>query len=511
MTKNNPDISRRDALKVLATGTAGLIAANGFKDLNKESYNPDIPFEAYISTNKDRVNILFIKDKTTEKAYASKGMVLSGQTPDGLPATIFTQTAALEASSSTSRDGDKMTPPETKIDIHGLNKNVLSKLQNTGTLWADVMTNASPSDPDFLTKVFAKQEELVKLYEKLGVKPSTDQSGLKAFPVNIDIIEVRDLITNKPDHAIVSMHAPDANNTFIHAWKLTALSPIEDSKIGYGKGIADTTVIDRPIDVIFSAPTPQLEEPRNEQNPTVELDINPVFTETARGEYLGVPIVTNLITDATLDPIIHKVERDDSYKNFDAAMSEYMAYTIYYTALKTGGKDGTGIKNTDGSVPTIEQYMAMVDEARNGTRPYEDIQIVLKLNKMETEGYDAVKIICWPFYTEGSTEKVPDDVRTITEFNIILFRSGDNKIVNHDPSAKSLGVNILSDSLYIYRGILTSSPNAKTDRYLVEDLQIMPYFIATNTLPKSFDKNVMKILSNSNPSQDGFRSIFKIS
>lgn len=510
MTENNHehDISKRDTLKVLGVGALGLIAADKLPNLESESSKA--PFEAYISSKKDRVNLLCIKDKTSGKVYVSMGTVSSGETPDGLPATIFTQTAALESPTSTSRMGDAVDIIDTKTDPRGLNKNVSSKLQNIGTMWADMSTNADPSSPDFLTQVFKKQEELKRLYDKLGINTSVDASGLIAFPVKIDIIEVRDLVSDKPDHLILSMHAPDSNNTFVKGWKLTALNPIEDSKIGYGKGVADSTIIDRPVDVIFSAPTPELKAIENETPKTIETDLKPVYTETARGEFLGVPIVTNLITDESLDPIIHKVERDDSYKNFDAAMSEFMAYTIYKAALKTGGKDGTGIVNADGSEPTLEEYMTMVKEARAGTRSYEDIQIVIKANDMTTEGYDAVKTTCWPFYDEGSSESVPTGVRAISNFSIVLFKFGSTKISNHHPEVKSLGTNILNSTLYIYRGTDTSSPNAKTDMVLVQNFSAIPYFIANDVSPKNYDITTINILSNDGKSQNIFRSIFKI-
>lgn len=245
-----------------------------------------------------------------------------------------------------------------------------------------------------------------------------------------------------------------------------------------------------------------------------EIDIKPVYTEKAAGELLGVKITTNLITDASLNPTISRIERDDSYKNYDEAMTEFTAKTFYYIALKKGGIDGTGIKNEDGTVSAFEQYMAMWDKAQESgsEEDWRKVQVTIKLNDIATEGYETNPTVVWPMYTG---DQIPNGVRAITEFNIVLFKSGDRSVVNHDPVVTSLGSNILNNTLYLYRGVKLSylyqpiSDN-KNDSYVVDGLSAIPTWLAINSLPNGFDTSIIKIISNNSKSSTSFKSVINI-
>ena len=242
-----------------------------------------------------------------------------------------------------------------------------------------------------------------------------------------------------------------------------------------------------------------------------EIDIHPMTTETAHGEILGVPFTTNVIADKSLSLSIRGFKRDDSYKNFDKAMTSLTARIYYDQAIKRGGPDGTGIKKDDGTKPTQEEYLQMIKEAREGKRSYKDVQFIIKVNDISTAGYVLAPVTFWPCYKKADGAEIPAKGEVVLEaFSIVFYRRQDWTITNQD-TRYGFGSNYLGDTLYFYRGIDTSQPISPTGFDFVVSLSGASQWLSVNTFPNFYyGTTEMMLLSNNSNSISTFRSVFKI-
>jgi len=244
-----------------------------------------------------------------------------------------------------------------------------------------------------------------------------------------------------------------------------------------------------------------------------EIDIHQIYTETAVGLSSGVPVITNVITDKTLGRVISRIERDDSWRNYDNAMTAFTVDTFYNIACKAGGLDGKGVKKDNGQVPTLEEYMTMVAEARAGSRPFTDVQFVIKkLNDTTTPGYDPKPTTIWPWYDRniGGVDPLPEGVRSVKEFSIAFYRFDDPAIINHDPDKKGFGSNIEGETLYYYRGLNTSNFDQLMPMNIVGELECASLWLSQNRVSQAIDHSKFRILSNDANSNLNFRSVFKV-
>lgn len=244
-----------------------------------------------------------------------------------------------------------------------------------------------------------------------------------------------------------------------------------------------------------------------------ELDINPVHTETAQGEFMGVDMKVNLITDKSLDPSITKIEADPTYVNqygekFNDAMLHFTAMTFYKVWLEKGGPNGTGPETE----VSFDDYMTMWAEAQNGQRPWSDMQITILANEIATEGYDAKPTVIYPFYDGDNTTQISPTVRTIDNFNLAFINGGkvNNIILRNLEQKIGYGINTYDNNLYFYLTPLKGE-NRHKSKYLIERVSIAAGLMIVPNSNQSFDQQLISILSNGNATSRGYKSVLIIS
>lgn len=229
-----------------------------------------------------------------------------------------------------------------------------------------------------------------------------------------------------------------------------------------------------------------------------ELDINPVHTETAQGEFMGVNMKVNLITDKSLDPSITKIEADPTYVNqygekFNDAMLHFTAMTFYKVWLEKGGPNAEGPETE----VSFDDYMTMWAEAQNGQRPWSDMQITILANEIATEGYDAKPTVIYPFYVESeNVEKPPQGVRVIDEFSVPVVISNkkvkNTKVLNNDTDW-SLGTNIYNRSLYYYSGTIMPVHKELREKIVVQYLSLCPSWLVNHRNPSGYNSQFISM------------------
>jgi hypothetical protein len=245
-----------------------------------------------------------------------------------------------------------------------------------------------------------------------------------------------------------------------------------------------------------------------------ELDINPVHTETAQGEFMGVNMKVNLITDKSLDPSITKIEADPTYVNqygegFNDAMLHFTAMTFYKVWLEKGGPNAEGPETE----VSFDEYMTMWAEAQNGQRPWSDMQITILANEIATEGYDAKPTVIYPFYVESkNVEKPPQGVRVIDEFSmaVVTSKKVENITTLRDDTGLGLGTNIHNHSLYCYNGIVLPLYKSVNEMNTVQYLSTISVWLINHRKPSGFNHQFISILSNSGNRASIFKSVLQV-
>lgn len=232
-----------------------------------------------------------------------------------------------------------------------------------------------------------------------------------------------------------------------------------------------------------STPTQTPESPLPTEAPA-ESDLRPLLKEftydperadVITKTFMGVEMTTIIVSDSTLYPIISN--KIDITGTGELDTTEVVARSLYKGSLAKGGPDGTGIKNDDGSKPTLEQYIKMLKEAREGIRPWTDVQLIIDVDYEATTKYSPQKAILFPMY--NSDKLALDDVVT---FNEIIYNFMDDGPSAHNVKQEgdfsySTGVSVFENKLVV--NISVDANKLKNQNTLISFISSLGNILAT--------------------------------
>jgi len=212
-----------------------------------------------------------------------------------------------------------------------------------------------------------------------------------------------------------------------------------------------------------------------------ERDLNPVYeTGTITKEIMGVQISYNLITDASLDPVITQISINPNFRNYkgqssEEAIAEYLARTFFKVWWTKGEIKHEG-------QPTEADFAAYMEDwtkAQKGEGPWEKVGFKIFANDLATAGYKQEEVTIWPM----SSEETPEGIRAINEFVIaFVHESGvENVTVVSEDFRKAFGANFDGSSFYMYLGLsLNTNVAPNTAKPITGVMGTLPWYLTQN-------------------------------
>jgi hypothetical protein len=256
--------------------------------------------------------------------------------------------------------------------------------------------------------------------------------------------------------------------------------------------------------------------------PPAVKDLNPIYTEDISQDYMGVQIITRLITDETLsvsDPPITKISINPNFNNYYGQKSEVaIAHFIARVVFKVSWSNGE-IEHKGG--PTEDDFKAFMEawsEAQKGSDPelWKKVQFSIFANDLATPRYIQQRIVVWPMYVGNQAF---DDIKVINDINIV-FVNGlkvENITLYTDTGPLygiGVGVNIEKKSLFIYQGVgYGLNVAANTAKPIGGRLSTIPAFLISNTggpvKASRSDKALQKIIMTE-IGTNAYKAAFKV-
>jgi hypothetical protein len=205
-----------------------------------------------------------------------------------------------------------------------------------------------------------------------------------------------------------------------------------------------------------------------------EHDIEPIHIQEVSGEFMGVQIKTNIITDYSLsvsNPAIMEVTLADS------VALEYVARNVF-TAWWYHGN----IEHTDKPTETdFQEFMQKWAAAQSGEGSWEDVEFTIYANDLnDGNGYEQTEHTFWPMF-DGD---VPEEINSINQINIVAVRSSrvDNITIRSERFDKGFGTNIDNTVLNFYIGLTYGGGgDSRETRVVASQFVSLPWWIQNNS------------------------------
>ena len=196
-----------------------------------------------------------------------------------------------------------------------------------------------------------------------------------------------------------------------------------------------------------SAPTEtNTHAPTVTPTPLPHSDLQPIFSQDLAGQYQGIQINSQLITDLSANDEAEKVTLESRVSH--AVMAEFWVKAVYKVWLQAGGPDGTG---PDADVNYgLENFWKMWRAAQQSgaQTDWEKVQITLYAHDLANPLYVQTPVRFWIGYQGG--DPPPDGTVAVREIVLGVVTISTPNVTPWGVYGAGMGTNYLDDRLYVY-------------------------------------------------------------